>query len=298
MAHFSIWIPNGTGSEADALRSVGLGDLISSGNDLTPSASLSIAGEPGPGNTPGLLLQWLDAAAPPARQARLGYHPDQQDWQPLPAFKLDGELKPKGTAWLGIEKDRPVTPQDLLRRGDRAGEVRYRGNPVKLGDGNDWLLPDQFLLPMEFAIDPDTGEDTKVVTGAAQPVWEKMQQAFAAAKTSFLKEQQAMWDELPESERSGLDAPEKFSADVVEWTENQVQDYCVWALSLNYRVTKLIAVRLHLFNDQNLWPSFYSIINWQVMWPLQKALKKTEDRWESWRAKASESPATSGGAAA
>lgn len=296
MAHYSIWIPNASGDPTAALQSVGMEGLAQAG-DLAPSSSVAIGGQGGPTSDGGLLLQWLDATAKPDCQARLGYHPQHQDWSPLPAFKLDGVQKPKGTVWIGFEKDRPVTPADLLRKGPYPGQANYLGESLVLGDKNVWQFPNQMLLPMEFAIDPDTGEDQKVVVQSEQPVWERMQHAFEVSKASFLKRQSQFWGELPEANRVGLEAPQT-PPDAPQWTEYQIQDYCIWALSLNYRLTKLIAVGLRLFRDGNLWLALYETTDVAKIVTLQIALKKTELAWEIWRQGMSESPGSSGGVAA
>lgn len=300
MAHFSLWVPGAKGEPADVLSAVGLADLVSD-NDLAPTGMpLSI---PGPSGGPGLLIQWIDAAATdPTAQPRIGYHQQQQDWQALPAFKMTQDketiLRPQGTVWIGFEKDRPLRPGDLLRRGPRPGLPRYAGRAVTLGDNHDWILPNQFRLPMEFAIDPETGEDVKVVVGSERPVWEHMQTALRMAIDSFRRDQWGLWNQIPEPDRDAADTPEPLADNAPpEWDDFQIQNYCLWALSLNYRISKLIGVGLHLFNNDNLWPALFETTDMLAIIKVQDALKKTEATWARWRAKSSALPAVSGGEA-
>ena len=277
MAHFSIWIPNAVGQAEVALAQAGLGELVAEGGDLSPSGMPLM--QAGPSGGTGLLVQWIDPFCAGERGPRLGYHPEMQAWRPLPAFKVltNGQtvLKPQGTSWIGFERDRPLIPTDLLRRAARAGEPRYRGQVLRLGDGQDWCLPNQWSLPMEFAIDPETGEDKKSVTQVAQPVWERMQIALSAAKNAFVRDQHQTWtelSELPEEARAGLEAPEPL-VEGLKWTEYDVHDFLIWGLSLNYRVCKLIAVTLRLFSNENLWPALFEMTDVLAIWRLQEVQK-------------------------
>lgn len=293
MAHYSLWIPKGEHEAAKALAAIGMSDLCVEG-DLSPTAMpLPMAG---PCGGPGVLIQWLDPSLPGERQPRMGYHKELQTWKALPAYKVNGALKPQGTAWIGFDKDRPLQPADLLRRSKRSTEARYQGRLQVLGDGQIWQLPSMLDLPMEFAIDPETGEDKKVVVNGEMPVWTRLQEALTVARNAFLRDQNEMWGQLPESEQPAGSAPEKPSD--LSWNDFQIHDFNIWALSLNYRTNKLIAVELHLFNSGNAWHVLFDVTDRAVINRLLDSLKKTETLVENWHRKKLESPATSGGATA
>lgn len=57
--------------------------------------------------------------------AGVGYYPEQQVWRRIPG----------GDLWVGYYAEQKPTPADLIR------DVRTQGYFVKLGDGNDWLVP-------------------------------------------------------------------------------------------------------------------------------------------------------------
>lgn len=291
MAHYSLWFPNKKGNPAEILASVGMAELAEAG-DLSPSVSTAVGSAPGPGGTPGSLIQWLDATRPPNEQSRMGYNPGEQEWSPLPAIKVNGQIQPKGTVWIGFEKDRPVTPTDLLRTCQYVGQPRYVGESVTLGDGNDWQFPNQFDLPMEFAINPETGEDMKAVVKSDQPIWERMNDALAVSCGYALREQLNVWNRMPEEIRG----PQPEAASELQWNDFEVHDYCLWALSLNYRLTKLVGVALRLFNNTNLWQALYATTDRARIAGVQLALKKTQGDWEQWHNTKSQSPDISGGA--
>lgn len=77
----------------------------------------------GPQGTAGAIVA-IDKHAP-----KVGYYPDQQEW----VMVTDAEGKT--THWLGWDKEHPPEPEDLVNC-----DIP-EGTPVRMGDGNYWVIP-------------------------------------------------------------------------------------------------------------------------------------------------------------
>ena len=60
-----------------------------------------------------------------AGQAEVGYYPEKQRWQKIPGQNV----------FVGMDKEKPPGPDDLIRRD------ALDGHPVELGDGQLWSIP-------------------------------------------------------------------------------------------------------------------------------------------------------------
>jgi hypothetical protein len=129
--HFLIFVPGrGTGCKAD-LEKIGIGDLV----DGTQS---STAIDVGPDGGPGVVWGWelqSDTIVPQ-------YKPEQQTWHQSEEI---GEWK-EGRYWFGFYKDRPVTPEKLLRK------KIFQSMEIELGDGNHWQVPIAAYLPHNWGL--------------------------------------------------------------------------------------------------------------------------------------------------
>lgn len=112
--HYLVFIPNKQAANRQHLVDAGLGELLMPG-DETPLCADLIGN--GPGDQPGQVWAWGNAV--PA------YLPDRQDWTPAKSGKF----------WLGIFKQDPIKPDDLLRK------KSIHGTFQRLQDGQDWLIP-------------------------------------------------------------------------------------------------------------------------------------------------------------
>jgi hypothetical protein len=74
----------------------------------------------GPSGNPGLIM-----AADPPEDAAVGYYPDRQRWQAIAG----------SAAWVGLETERPPTPDELSRA------QPLRGHWIGLADDQQYLVP-------------------------------------------------------------------------------------------------------------------------------------------------------------
>jgi len=131
MNSYLLFLPSQT-NRATALQAAGLSSVA--GGELWFDSPVT------PGDHPGLFCAWGDARNP-ASNVALVYDPSRQTWRKMP-----------GGYWFGFQNDRRPTPDSLAR------PVSINGHPIKLGDGNEWVLPNVMGLPAVFDIDADGNE--------------------------------------------------------------------------------------------------------------------------------------------
>jgi hypothetical protein len=133
-----------------------------------------------------------------------GYYPDRQTWTKAPG---------DATWWIGVDGE--TLPEDLLR------EEVIDGHLVKLGDGNEWLIPTArsfgrgSILPESMVLGPD-GE-----TWVGEPL-----KRFAQISTRAERVELAFRGDLPDD------------AEPLDMGQEGV-DIVVGALSFNYRISAL-----------------------------------------------------------
>jgi hypothetical protein len=223
MAGYAIYIPNRFGGGDDHLASVGLEQLRALG-DASPDASDVLAGGPDGGS--GVLLAWRtgDPASDPPMT------PEAFDWSPA---KPDPERNLEAARfYIGIDPLRPVTPKDLVRQQQMAGEF------VGLRDGNGWRVPQARFLPHTCDLN-DEGVVERRVDARYETFWQRSRQHAAAFFEALDLADYAQ--HLPENQR-----PE--AAEVTLSVEDGWR-YCVDALAFNYRVNADIVSYLKLFDD-------------------------------------------------
>lgn len=112
--------------------------------ELLAGGSLNCAqNNRGPDGSIGQLLSVLPSRGSNGVEARTGFFADAQTWQaveeedPLAVVVEDGQEKPvvRKSYWIGWETAAPPTPADVQR------EKLVDGFPVRLADGNDWIIP-------------------------------------------------------------------------------------------------------------------------------------------------------------
>ncbi len=145
-----------------------------------------------------------------------GYFPDSQEWDKC----AKGKTYEQGAFWIGYTIGRPVEPHDLLKR------EYHDGTAVTLNDGNEWLIPSAGMLPKVWGIDQETG------TPCA-----KYDERFR----EFCEESEKYAESICSMSEDG-------SATVsADWWQ-----YCLTALSINYRIIPDVASKLGLFTTCNL----------------------------------------------
>ena len=164
MSEFLVFIPKAPAVNAAMLGQLGLTALLPAGyqqagpvsGPLTPA---SVKG--GPGESTGVLLS--------AKAAGMRYLPNQQSWFPHKIFGDAGQEQID--YWLGLAKDDPPTPAELVRERIVTGKV------LKLADGAEWICPTAVLydgmpkLPVRLGLDAD-GDDTGEVVAEYDALWQ------------------------------------------------------------------------------------------------------------------------------
>jgi hypothetical protein len=196
----------------------------------------------GPGGTQGCVFG--------VESERLGYYPDRQTWLKIPKGSTSHQL------YVGFWKEERPGPEDLKRADQLPGSL------VRLRDGKDWLVPiargwndrgDQAswynALPKTLTIDAN-GE---WAIGGVEP------------KYAFLWELANRWWTEMLGQEVAADGSVRFDF-------ASGHDAAVSVLAANYRVTRIEAALLGLFDDQ-----FYAagaILNAMIEWPTFMAWAK------------------------
>lgn len=223
--HFSIFLPQHPHWTRETLAACGLAALLREG-DRTP-VNFPLAGA-GPGGHTGVVLDW--------GTANPGYYPDRQTWR---------EIAVPGSApyWLGLERDALPTPHDLARSGDDLVD----GFLTRLGDGQEWVVPNVAKIPCDYALGDDGGIVRR--TGLRfETLLGRMTWALGV---------------LDREIRDGV------SPDVGE-----AIGYAAEMLGVNYRITRDIALALGLFNDRNLGQVLTRSVDLPKLFAIQEEVRK------------------------
>lgn len=129
-----------------------------------------------------------DPCSPLGVKPKTGYYVKTQIW----------EKAPKADYWIGYEKDRPVKPDDLLRKEFIAGHT------VKLLDGNEWTIPTARSFPMGSKLPKALllGNDGELISEAL-PKFASISQKADLVWKNFVAQQIAK-EEGGESEEEGI----------------------------------------------------------------------------------------------
>lgn len=244
----------------------------------------------GPGGASGVLLTVLPASGETPK--RVGFAPDFQIWKQA-SKSPDGSGK---DLWIGVDREHPPTPADLLRRTASrvAGEMRapHSGYQITLADGLCWTVPvirrpplvERHGLPLT-ALPRDLG-------------WDLEGKFVETLKAEY----QALWEDtagLIDLFYESADDPARTAFRQGLW-EMSIEDGLRWALrilGLNYR---------YGFHEQNLLravdrSSVFLVLGAAVDTPLvgsvlqAEAQKKTATAMSSPPGTASISPGPAGG---
>jgi len=197
---------------------------VASWADLPKACELShLDGSPtsragnGPGGAYGLFVAVPDSID-------VEYRPDDQEWREIRSAELgseSGEVQPGVvTHWIGWMKAATPGPDDLQR------ERLVEGHPVKLGDGNDWIIP------------------------VAGPLGSKLPSTFAAGPGRTLRMQ------VRQQYRELFAESEKWFTLIRyggNYTWLEAFNYAVQLLAVNYRIGFFEACFLDLIATDNIW---------------------------------------------
>ena len=222
---------------------------------------------PGPGGESGCLFFALSAGG--ERPVRIDYQPEFQTWRRM-------AVTPDLYVYLGIDKEHPVTPKDLVRKS------LFRGYAIELA-GQTWEIPvirnpeGGSTLPRDWVIEVD-GDVTEAVQAQYLELWTE----FVGVVDLFFS----------------ADDPSPAGTFVLDRAEAIRR--AIDVLAVNYRFGRLEQNLLRLVNPQT-WASILSAaVDLATFWDVyqrvqaekQGRLKKTPDTTGEARP---ESPATSPG---
>ncbi|MEQ8636911.1 hypothetical protein [Gimesia maris] len=213
MARFQVFIPHTEDQRLDdmqpanPLTRVGLTDIIG-GSSAQPVI--------GPEEQKGVLISWTGPG-----DTITGYRPEEQTW--IPAVPRD-ELEAK-RYWVGIWNDRRPTQKDLKR------PYPYRGKPVVLNDGAEWLIPAARELPNEMILADD-----------------------GSYKFEVQRKYHEFWTE---SDKWLTKLANASGEDTFKW--NELSLFIESALKLNYIITPEVIGELRIFSQENIFKALYAV---------------------------------------
>lgn len=199
--HHLVYLPQHNTPTPEHLAEVGLADHAAGAQLTALPVDRRVTGE----HRGGLICSW--GAPPPLRLL------EQLHW--LPAMPLDG--LPAERYFLGLDDLRPPTPMDVLK------PQPFEGSPVRLGDGQMWVIPHAGKLPFDLIREQKTG------AFQFQP-----RPQFYGFWTRCLEMQQQL-----DAAQSPADLP----------GEIQQAEFVEEALRLNYRLTPELIAYLRLLSS-------------------------------------------------
>ena len=196
MAAYLIFVEGVKRSDTEGLtKELGIENIERGGSGLMWSQV-----QDGPSGAAGLLGGWMQDSLQPM------YKPNVQQWRKAPGGKF----------WVGTWNEWPLKPGDVARN-----DMPGRSYPIKLEDGNEWLIPVARWLPHLWGMD-DEGKSRRVP---------------APAYVEFCKQAEDVFQEFCRTARG--EAP-TLTAD---W------EFVCEAMAINYRLAPPIISVLGLVGD-------------------------------------------------
>lgn len=197
----------------------------------------------GPGGNAGTVLCAYDDELSDAQFKEIGYYPAQQEW-----FDCGGY-------WAGKRSGSKVAPDALAR-------IASAGAPVRLSDGQDWLIPQAVY---GFG-DGETVMPRKLRMVNGVTVLGAVVDEFA----DFDAQARAFWTEWTKAIDEGRNAQYPF--------DGLVSLACA-GLAVNYRLTAAEAVNvLGLFDQRNIWEAAKATIGWPTVEAMLKSIAEAEKK--------------------
>ncbi len=235
MAAPVFYIPGAQGDRLEKFRQAGLAELC--GDDGNPEAAKINSGPDG-----GSGILYAFRKGDPATDPSLD-NTDALDWTAAPP-EATRDLT-AGRFWLGVDRDRPVVPDDLIRKSP------YAGGNIRLADGNDWFVPIMHRLPHTIGLDPETGKMSRRIADKYAGVWQRSEhyaeELFRGSDDDFTLQDLA--EERPELKKQIDDERKNTFVDV---TLEGAWKYCTDVLSLNYRIDETLVSMLGLLDDPSM----------------------------------------------
>lgn len=248
MAGFFYYMPGERTLYHETLAKAGIGYAF--GDAHEPKAIVGGVGT-GPDGAGGIILARNDVGIDPAT---VGYYPEGQTWQ-----KVAG-----GQHWIGLATGAQYG--GLPGPGDLEANEMLAGHFIRLGDGNDWLIP----VARHFATG---GSPPSAITLGpnGELVMEPLQRYVQFSSHGDRVWQDVRidlgWDEPPEG-YAGMTWAEGFGI-------------AVEALALNYRVTQTEVAMLRLVTTPNMPLILQAICDWPTTLAVLKERLEAESKKNS-----------------
>lgn len=144
-----------------------------------------------------------------------GYYPDSQVWGAAPQGDADSP-----PFWVGFDKDKLPTPDDLKRKDQVKGDV------VKFRNGTQWTIPKLHSWHMS------DGSNHPLEYNVELPCLISLDKHGQVIQGSVIKEYSEIFD-------LGMRVQAKLSHGKEELTNQQLWDFAVKLISINYKVSML-----------------------------------------------------------
>lgn len=229
MASYMVYFPGARRADASLLDDAGLADLRLDEDPHGLETS-------GPDGGRGALLAWqrVDGSDPV-----MAYDDVRQFWQEAPGGKF----------WLGAERRRPVTPDDIRR------PQTYSSLPAVLADGQTWSIPVAAHMPAIWGCD-----ERGVLVRKVRPEYESYSRAAEQVyRAVYEAGQQAIAGDAPDA----LPLPDAW-------------DFCCAALGMNYRLAPAVIAFLGLIDDETFVRILHASIEMPLIEHVEDELSKKE----------------------
>jgi hypothetical protein len=133
--------------------------------------------------------------------------------------------------WVGVDKDNPPGPDDLVR------PDIHLGNSALLSDGNQWMIPLVEFLPHRHGVNHSNGEHVRRI--------HRDYKSYATEIDRLAEEILPQVNGIEKLVESGTDVDPLR----VEVTISEAWLFCVQALSMNYRLSEAVIDVLDLVGD-------------------------------------------------
>lgn len=217
-----------------ALRAVGLEETFADVRSIGQTTITELVGR-GPGDASGVIVSILPATGEVPK--RIAYAPDFQAWR-----QAGPDL------WIGIDREQPPTPDDLVRSTGRrmAGERHVRpphaGYELELADGHRWTVP---IIRRPAIVERFGGALTSLPMDVG---WDAEGKFCETIKPQY----QALWEETGAICDLFFDAEGRIRRGEFEIDVETGLRWCLRLLSLNYRYSRHEHNLLHAIDKENV----------------------------------------------
>jgi len=224
MSAYLLFVEGASPNTANDLpNQLGIGQIVGRGEP----GLLWVHCQAGPGGKPGMLGGWCVHAETPT------FNPAKQEWRRAPSENF----------WVGQWRDRPLTPEDIVRQ--NVGAVCYS---VPLEDGQKWLIPAARWLPHLWTMN-------KELKRIRVPVAEYVE---------FCEQADVVFQAFVKNAAGG-----QFEIEC-EW------EFVCRAIEINYRLAPEIIATLKLIGDRTGSSILTAVIEWEGITKVVQEKKNAE----------------------